>query len=451
MGEKRIHLVGIGGISMSGIAKILLNRGYQVSGSDVKDSSLLDSLREKGADITIGHAAENVAGAHKVVYSSAIPEDNIELKFARGKELKIYERAQMVAELMEGYKGIAVSGTHGKTTTTSMIAFILKKAGLDPAVLLGGKMDILNGNACDGQGEYFVIEADESDGSLLHYNPDVAVVTNLELDHHDYYSSKQKLNKTFKYFLQKIPREGRIIVYSADQNLGNLVSENDARVLSYGLNEGNLQAENVNLMPFGSFYTVNYKGRKLGEINLQVPGKHNILNSLAAFAVCMYVGLSFTEIKKFFDEYQGVKRRFEKKGLMNDILVVDDYAHHPTEIRETLTTARNTGYERLITVFQPHRYSRTKHLMEELSYSFTSVDKLIITDIYAAGEDAISGVNAKKLVALTKENSEVEVEYIPDFADIKSYLMEILQPRDIVLTLGAGNVYEVGEDLLSDI
>ncbi len=449
--NKKIHFIGIGGISMSGIARILLERGFLISGSDLKDNHFLQKLREKGADIFIGHAPENISEVDLVVISSAIPDENVELKYARQQGIEIWQRAQMISYLMNDKKAIAVSGTHGKTTTTSMISFILKKGGFDPLVLLGGEMEILDGNSCDGQGEFMVTEADESDGSLLFYDPHLAVVTNIELDHHDYYESKKHLLSVFEKFLYKIPPHGKAVVFAEDGNLQKIVSENDFNTLSYGINEGDVRAANIRLLPFGSYYNVVYKGKQLGEINLQVPGEHNILNSLAAITVAMFLGLNFTRIKALIEQYSGVKRRFEKKYLIDDVLIVDDYAHHPTEIEATLKTAVNTGYERIVAVFQPHRFSRTKHLMNEISSSFKQADQVILTDIYSAGEKESEDVKVEDLANMIEKNSKVDVKLIKDFVAIIEYLNENKKSKDLILTMGAGNVNEICDLLQADL
>lgn len=445
MQKEHIHLIGIGGISMSGIAEILLKHGYRVSGSDLKDSHLLERLRAKGAEISIGHVAGNVQGADLVVVSNAIPDENPELRYARERDIPVLKRAEMIARFMKNKKGIAISGTHGKTTTTSMIATILKKGGLDPTILVGGELDIIGGNAYLGKGEYLITEADESDGSFLYYNPRIVVVTNIELDHHDYYDSTDKLLNAFKRFIENIPEDGRAILNAEDNTLINLANKDDPRVFTYGLNKGSLRATKIKLLPFGSYYTLLYNNRELGEVNLQVPGKHNISNSLAAIAVAMFAGLSYTNIKEALEEYTGAHRRFEKKGLIGNILIVDDYAHHPTEIKATLKAARNTGYERLITVFQPHRFTRTKFLLKEFSESFDLVDHLIITDIYGAGEKPIPGVKAEKLARMIARKDRIKVDFIAELEDIVTYLEKIIKPKDLVLTLGAGDVYRVGE------
>jgi UDP-N-acetylmuramate--alanine ligase len=448
MAVKNIHLVGIGGISMSGIAEILLQKGYRVSGSDLKDSHLLEKLHALGARISIGHQANNVEGADLVIFSNAISKDNPELLFAVRKGIPVLKRAEMIARLMQDKKGIAVSGTHGKTTTTAMIATILKKGGLDPTILVGGELDLIKGNAYLGQGEYLITEADESDGSFLYYDPQIVVVTNVEIDHHDYYDSKEKLVKTFKQFIEKTPVDGRAVLYAGDPVLMDLVKQGDPGIFTYGFNQGDLRATDLKLFPFGSYFTPIFKGQKLGEINLKVPGKHNIANSLAAIAVAMFTGISYTEISENIKEYNGTRRRFEKKGLIGNILIVDDYAHHPTEIKATLLAASNTGYKRVITVFQPHRYTRTKHLMDEFCQSFDLVDHLIITDIYSAGEREIEGVSSAVMARKIAKNRDIQVDYIGRLEDIVVYLEKIIKPGDLLMTIGAGDVYRVGELLL---
>ncbi|MFW5998231.1 MAG: UDP-N-acetylmuramate--L-alanine ligase [Bacillota bacterium] len=449
MENKHIHLIGIGGISMSGIAQILVEQNFKVTGSDLNYNKMIDKLINKEIEISIGHSADNVKGADLVVYSSAIPENNVELKYARKHGIPVMKRAQFIARLMNDKKGIAISGTHGKTTTTALISSLLKKGGLDPTILLGGQLGDI-GNAYNGNGEYFVTEADESDGSLLYFDPDIVIVTNIELDHHEYYNNKEELLSVFGEFVNKVPKNGKAILYCEDNNIQNLVNNNNFNQLTYGLHKGAIRAVDINLLPFGSYFTVKYNQKRLGEINLQIPGKYNIKNALAAIATGMFVGLSFGKIKEIIESFTGVKRRFEKIGLLDDILVVDDYAHHPTEIKETLKAAKNTGYQRLIAVFQPHLYSRTKHLLDEFSRSFALVDKLIITDIYGAREDPMKGVNSRKLVNLIKKNSDTEVEYIKSFSDIIKYLKTILQPKDLFLTIGAGDVYKIGEQLVKE-
>ncbi len=441
----KVHFIGIGGISMSGIAEILLEKGNTVSGSDLSNSHLLDILREKGAEIFIGHDANNVKDADLVVISNAIPEINPELIFARENNIAVYKRAEMLAELMKDQKGIAISGTHGKTTTTSMAATILMEGNQDPTILVGGELDSIGGNYYLGKGEYLLTEADESDGSFLYYQPEVVVVTNVEMDHQDFYDTEEKLLTTFKKFLQKIPKDGKSIVCAEDATLMSLVDVNDEKVVTYGIEKGDIQAKDCKLYPFGSIFKLFVNGKEITEVNLQIPGKHNVLNSLAAIAVAIHTGINYQQIKSGIEKYAGVHRRFEKKGLLGDILIVDDYAHHPTEIEATIKVAKNTGYQRIIAIFQPHRYSRTKHLMNNYDKSFEFVDHLIITDIYSAGEKEIPGVNAEELAKSIAKGSTFPVDYIANIYDVVKYLTKIVRSKDLVITIGAGDVYRVGE------
>lgn len=450
-GIKRIHFIGIGGISMSGIAEILANKGYVVSGSDMKDSHLLDKLRNKGVKVYLGHAEENVQEAELVVISSAIPETNPELSYAREKGLPVLKRAEMLAELMKGLRGIAISGTHGKTSTTAMTATLLLEGKKDPVIMLGGEMDIINGNVYAGEGEYLLTEADESDGSLLYYDPEIVAVTNLELEHQDFYGSEEKLLQTFAEFFRKVPQEGRIILNAEDEKLMNLVDGSDPRVLTYGIDKGDIQAADIKLYPFGSIYTMKIEGQKIGSINLKVPGRHNILNSLAAIAIAMETGMKQEEIKKGIENYTGVKRRFEKKGLLGDILVIDDYAHHPTEIEATLKAARNTGYERIIAVFQPHRYTRTRDFMQDFINCFNDIDHLIVMEIYSAGEKAIPGIDGRHLGEEIARKKSFPVDFIAEIEDAANYLTRIVRSKDLVITMGAGDVYRVGDLFLENM
>ncbi|MFP4661155.1 MAG: UDP-N-acetylmuramate--L-alanine ligase [Halanaerobiales bacterium] len=448
---RRVHFIGIGGISMSGIAEILLEKGYLVTGSDLNDSHLLDTLRERGAEINIGHDESNVEGADLVVISSAIPATNPELIYARKNRIPIYKRAEIIAEFMKEQKGIAISGTHGKTTTTSMTATILLEGGQEPTILVGGELNIIKGNYYLGNGDYLVTEADESDGSFLYYHPEVVVVTNVELDHQDYYDSEEKLFNTFRQFLDKTPESGRSIVCAEDETLMELVDHEDKRVVSYGIEKGDIQARACKYYPFGSIYQLYIEGKWIGEVNLQVPGRHNILNSLAAIAIADHIDMNRQQIIKGIEKYSGVHRRFEKKGLLGDILIIDDYAHHPTEVEATLKTAKNAGYERLLAVFQPHRYTRTKHLMNSFDESFKMVDHLIVTNIYSAGEKKIPGVNAEDMAKSIAMKSDCPVDYIAELDDVVKYLSRVVRSRDLIITLGAGDVYRVGELLLDTI
>ncbi|MGM0436873.1 MAG: UDP-N-acetylmuramate--L-alanine ligase [Bacillota bacterium] len=455
MAEKHIHLIGIGGISMSGIAKLLLINDYKVSGSDIKYSKVIERLKKNGAKISIGHDSNNIKRWGKpdsVVISSAIGNDNPELKMAKKFGINILKRAEMIAKLMNDKKTIAVSGTHGKTTTTGLIASLLQNnKNFDPTIMLGGNLDILDGNIHVGKGEYFITEADESDGSLLYFDPYLTVVTNIELEHLDYYTNEKKLLDTFNKFILKTDKRGKAIVCAEDKTINKLVDLNNNDILTYGFKNGKIQAKNIKSLPFGSLFDVEFNNKKIGEINLQIPGSYNILNSLAAISVGLYLGMSFTAIKKGIEKFSGVKRRFEKKGLIDDVLVIDDYAHHPTEIKETLKAATNTGFNRVIAVFQPHRYSRTKYLFEEFCNSFSNADRLIITDIYSANEKVENEEDkllAEKMADKCSRIYDYEVSYIEKLKEIPDFLNSIIKSRDIVITIGAGDIYKSGEKLI---
>jgi UDP-N-acetylmuramate--alanine ligase len=449
-GSEKIHLIGIGGIGMSGIANLLVDLDYEVSGSDLKDSSIISKLRKKEVKVEIGHKSTNVEGVDLVIISSAIPEDNPELLKARKENIPIFKRAEMVAELMTRQIGIAISGTHGKTTTTSMVTTVLEKNGLDPTVLIGGKLDLINGNSKLGDGEYFVTEADESDGSLLFMDPEIGVVTNVEMDHLDYYNSKEEIQETFIEFLDKLPTTGRGVICLDDDEIRDMVDEIDNNLITYGLSEeADLVAREVILNNFASEAVIYCFGEELGKLELNVPGKHNLANALATISICLHIGLEFKNISSALKEFKGVGRRFEKKGKCRGAVIVDDYAHHPTELQATLDATQNMDFNRIIAVFQPHRYTRTKFLMEEFSHAFKGADEVIITDIYSAGEEKIPGVDAETLVDLIKESTFVKTRFIPELDEISQYLKRTAKPGDLVLTLGAGDIWKVGEELVS--
>ncbi|MGM0409944.1 MAG: UDP-N-acetylmuramate--L-alanine ligase [Bacillota bacterium] len=452
MAKKNIYLIGIGGVSMSGIAKILKEKGYKVSGSDIKDSKRVQELKKIGINVNIGHNESNIKKKIDiVVISNAIKKKNVEYKKAKKLNLKILKRAEMIADLMKDKKGIAISGTHGKTTTTALISTMLKNATLNPTIMVGGDLDSINGNVYLGKGDYFVTEADESDGSFLYFDPYISVVTNIELDHINYYDSKEKLLNNFKKFIRAEEDDKKSIVCAEDKQIRDLCDLDNENLLSYGFNYGNIRASNIEILPFGSVFDVEYNNNKIGEISLQIPGKYNILNSLAAVSVGLYEGMSFSEIKRGIESFTGVKRRFEKKGLIRDILVVDDYAHHPTEIKETLKAAKNTGYNRIITVFQPHRYSRTKYLFDEFCNSFINSDHLIISDVYSADETIKNKEDknlAKNMAAKCAKIYNFNVDYIENVNDIPKYLSDIIKSKDLVITIGAGDIYKSGENLI---
>lgn len=448
-GRGKIHLIGMGGISMSGIASILLDLGYEVSGSDLKDSSLLRLLENKGARVFVGHDAGNLDHPDEVVITSAIPPTNVELTKAKEQGIPIVKRAQMIARLMEFKKGIAIAGTHGKTTTTSMVSLILDKGGLKPTILVGGELTDIGGNAKLGGGEYLVTEADESDGSFLYYEPLISIVTNIEPDHMDYYGTEENLKKTFVEFLKKVPEQGAKIVCWDDPVVRSLVDPTEANVITYGTREDSMiRIRDVKFEADYSDISIQYNGDELGNIRLQVPGMHNVLNAMAALGVGLFLGMRFSDIARYLGEFGGVHRRFDIKGWVNEILVVDDYGHHPTEVKATLKAARQRGRKRVICVFQPHRYSRTLHLKEAFSQSFSDADVIIMTGVYGAGEAPIPGIDGQLLAGMTEQYEKRTVTYFPTLDGIPEYLANVAEPGDLVLTLGAGDVYKVGERLV---
>lgn len=450
-----VHIIGIGGISMSGIAKMLLNRETIVTGSDIKENAQIKELKKRGVKIYIGHQKSNIDNPQAVVYTNAINKDNIELQTARNKKIKIYKRAEFIAELFKNKKTIAITGTHGKTTTTSMLSSIFINAGRDPSVMIGGNLDILDGNIKDGTGSYFITEADESDGSLTFFDPKYAVITNIELDHFDYYKNEEELINKFKEFAQKIPDDGGLVIGSKALKNYPELKDLTKKYYKYGLTDQYFTAHQIDLKSFYSSFELFIKGEKIDTIKLKVPGLHNVLNALAAYTISYLVGLDSQNIKKGLSAYQGVKRRFEKKGTFKGALVIDDYAHHPTEIISTLQTAVRFKKRNLYIIFQPHRYSRTKNLLKEFSESFDRADELILTDIYAASEKPIREVSSEKLYKLIekrkiKNNLNLKIKLISDFTKIKNYLTKQLREDDMLITMGAGDVYKIGEDILGD-
>jgi UDP-N-acetylmuramate--alanine ligase len=452
-GVRHIHFVGIGGIGMSGIAEVLLSLGesFRVTGSDLKRSQITERLESLGATIYEGHKAENIADADVVVTSSAIRDDNPEAVAARQKQIPVIPRAEMLAELMRLYRhGIAVAGTHGKTTTTSMIAHLMTAAAFDPSVVVGGRVASLGSNARHGRGEYIIVEADESDGSLLLLTPTIAVLTNIDADHLDHFTGGiEQIKECFVEFANSVPFYGTIALCLDDHNVQAIIPQLTRRVISYGsAAQADVSASRINLgASFGSEFTVHAFGREMGRINLGVPGVHNIQNALATVAVGLDLGIKFDEIAGALAEFRGAERRFQIKGERNNVLVVDDYGHHPTEIKATLAAARTAG-RRVVTLFQPHRYTRTRDLKDEFARSFYGADMLLLTDIYAAAEDPIDGVTARALAEQIERFGHRHVEYIGSLTGAAGRLKQIARPGDLVLTLGAGNVHQAGDELL---
>ena len=449
---KHIHFVGIGGIGMSGIAEVLLNLGYVVSGSDLRESDTTERLRKLGGEISIGHRAENVTSPHVVVISSAVKSDNVELIAAREKQVPVIPRAEMLAELMRLKYGVAIAGAHGKTTTTSMVATVLAAGGIDPTVVIGGKLNSLGTNAKLGQGEFLVAEADESDGSFLKLSPTIAVVTTIDLEHLDYYKDIDEIKEAFLTFINKVPFYGVSILCLDQPHIQALIPLVQKRYRTYGLSsQADYQAKEVSLKPLGSHFKVLHHDQDLGWFELSVPGVHNINNSLAAVAVARELDLDLEVVRKALKDFSGVQRRFQVKGETGGILIVDDYGHHPTEVKATLAAAASGLDRRVVVVFQPHRYTRTQHLLEEFFTAFNQADKLIVTDIYAAGEKPIPGVSGQALYEGIKSHGHKDVTYIADKNKLADHLTTVLKKGDLMITLGAGDVWKVGEEVLEKL
>lgn len=449
---EKIHFVGIGGIGMSGIAEVLLNLGYKVSGSDLKSSDTTDRLAQLGGEIYFGHAKENLTNVDVVVISSAVKEDNPEVQEAQRRMTPVIPRAEMLAELMRMKYGIAIAGTHGKTTTTSMVATILTQGGIDPTIVIGGKLNTLGTNAKLGQGKFLVAEADESDGSFLKLSPTIAVVTNIDADHLDYYTGGlPQIKDTFVDFINKIPFYGLAVLCLEDRNIAEILPRVKKRFVTYGLSsQADIRATHVRLEGGCTSFVAHYKGYRMGEISFKMPGAHNVLNALACIAVAVELDIPFEQIREGFAQFGGVGRRFQVKGEVNGITVVDDYGHHPVEIRATLAAAKSGWPERrLVVAFQPHRYTRTKELFSDFVTCFYDADLLVITDIYAASEAPIPGISAENLTAEIARHGQRDITHIPERAAVAGHIASIVQPGDMVVTLGAGSIWQTGEELLS--
>ena len=447
---QQIHFVGIGGVGMSGIAEILLTLGYRVTGSDRRRNETVERLEQMGAKVFIGHAAGNVEGAHVVVYSSAISRDNVELVTAHNRQIPIIPRAEMLAELMRLKYGIAVAGTHGKTTTTSLVGAVLAEGRYDPTIVVGGRVTNLGSNARLGQGDYLVAEADESDGSFLKLAPTIAVVTTIDAEHLDHYRTLDAIREAFVAFVNKVPFYGSAVLCLDQPNIQMLLPRLEKRVITYGLESGaDLVARRLQLAGMTSRFDVYQRGTLLGDCMLQIPGRHNVLNALAAVGVGLDLEIPFLTIQKALAGFAGVQRRFQIRGTAAGVTVVDDYGHHPAEIRATLAAAKAGFDSRVVTVFQPHRYSRTQHLREEFLTAFNQADVLIVMDIYPAGESPIPGVSAEDLADGIRAHGHRNVTFLgSDRTRLVDYVCEISRPGDLVLTLGAGDVSQLGPDIL---
>lgn len=433
---------------MGPLAFLMLAKGYKVSGSDLKESPVVKQLREKGAEVFIGHKAENVRDAQILVYSSAVTAENSEMIEAHNRQIPVLRRAQLLAQLMNAQTGVSVAGAHGKTTTTSMISNLLIKADLRPTTAVGGIVNGTSSHAALGDGKYFVAEMDESDGTFLYFYPRFAVVTNVDFEHVDYYHTFENVLGGYKKFMQQVSHDGCLLIWGEDPNLRRLASDLKCKVLTYGFETNNdIYAENIKMNEKGGSYDCFYQDTKIGRIELAIPGKHNILNSLAAVGIGMLMGIDLKIIQTGLKEYRGVQRRFSIRGTVNDVMVVDDYGHHPTEIRATIATARLFKPKRLLTVFQPHRYTRTKFLMEEFADTLALTDYLILTDIYAASEKPIEGITSEKLWERIRAKGKIAGAYRKK-DEILKHLAQVVQPGDLVLILGAGDINQLSEQLL---
>ena len=449
----KIHFVGIGGAGMSALAKILVEKGYEVSGSDLHSSEIVENLKKLGAKIFHGQTAENVRGVDAIVVSTAIPYDNPEVIAARDLGIPKLHRSDINAALLNEVKGIAVAGAHGKTTTTSMLGVALDHAGISPTIIIGGEVDYLGSNAKLGKGEYLVSEADESDGSFLKLRPHIAVVTNVENDHMDHYGTMDNIRKAFREFIENVDKEtGWAVLCFENENIRNIAAQVDRKYISYAIEQpADYQAANIETNGSGISFDVMHEGKSLGRVALNIPGRHNVLDAMAAVVTGISIGLTVQQMADGLACFHGAKRRFQTKGRANGIWVVDDYAHHPTEIATTLKAARQTKPKRLICAFQPHRYTRTQLLHKDFGKAFKDADLLILTDVYSAGEAPIEGISGETIVAEVRKQTGQDVVYIPQRADIAAYLKSIAQPGDLIMTMGAGDIYLTGEELVRRI
>ena len=445
-----IHMVGIGGTGMNGIAEVLLNLGYKVSGSDLQENEATLRLARLGAEVAIGHRAENLKDADVVVISSAVREDNVEVQKARAGLIPIIPRAEMLAELMRMKYGVAVAGSHGKTTTTCMTALVLEAGGFDPTIIVGGRLNTIGANAKLGAGDFIVAEADESDRSFLYLSPFIAVLTNIDEEHLDHYRSVDDLKATFVNFANKVPFYCPVILCLDDPNLQSVIPQIERRIITYGFSvQSDLSARDFAFEKFRSSSTLLAKGKPVGPLRLQVPGMHNILNAMAAAAVGLDLDIPPKKILEALESYTGTGRRFELRKIVDDIMIIEDYAHHPTEIKATLEAAKRGFPRRAVAVFQPHRYTRLSKLMTEFATAFNQADVLVLTEIYPAGEDPIPGATGRALYEEVRKFGHKNVVFEPDLKKIGAVLGKILVPGDIVLVMGAGNINRTIPDIVS--
>ncbi len=455
---QRVHFVGIGGIGMSGIAEVLLNLGYKISGSDLKASTITQRLAEAGAAIYEGHSAENVRGAAVVVTSSAISPENPEVAEARKLHIPVIQRAEMLAELMRLKYGIAVAGMHGKTTTTSMVAAVLAGGGLDPTVVVGGRVDALGSNARLGKSQFLVAEADESDRSFLMLSPILSVVTNIDREHMDCYKTMRHVKNAFLEFMDRVPFYGLVVACYDDPLLRRLLPQARRRVETFGMRKGadflvkpGKPSFSAGQNSLWNPFRISYRGQDLGEFRLQVPGAHNVLNAAAAIAVGVALDVEIGKIRAALENFRGVDRRFQLRGKAAGVSVIDDYGHHPTEIRATLAAARQCGFKKIHVIFQPHRYSRTRDLMDEFASAFGDADSLTVLDIYAASEPPIEGITAETLAERIREQTKCAVHHASWFEEAATSTANAAEAGDMVLTLGAGSISQLGPMILEKL
>jgi UDP-N-acetylmuramate--alanine ligase len=449
---RSIHFVGIGGIGMSGIAEVLLAHGFEVSGSDLRESDTVSRLRSLGATIQLGHRSDNVSGADVLVFSSAVKRDNPELLAARQLSIPVIPRAEMLAELMRLKDGIAIAGSHGKTTTTSLVATVLREAGLDPTVVIGGKLNALGTNAARGAGNLLVTEADESDGSFLHLTPAIAVITNIDAEHLDFYGDHEHVKQAFVSFANRVPFYGLVIACLDHPHVQDVLPRIDKRIATYGLAvQAEYRAKDPVIKGLRTSFEVVRRGESLGTFEVRMPGIHNVLNALATIAVVDELGVPLDQVKRSLASFTGVQRRFTVVGEHAGVTIVDDYGHHPAEVQVTLEAAQRAYGRRLLVAFQPHRYSRTQHCFDELTRAFNRADVLLLCDVYAAGEEPIAGADSATLAEAVRAHGHRDVSHVPRVDDLAEALAARARPGDVVITMGAGNITQVGRTLLSQL
>ena len=449
--SKKMHFIGIGGIGMSGIAEILINIGYEISGSDLRPSEQTKRLESLGGKIFIGHSSSNILDYNVVVTSSAIDTNNPEIIEARRRKIPIIHRSEMLAELVRLKHGIGIAGTHGKTTTSSMLASVLSDGGMNPTAIIGGKVFNFGSNARIGQGEYIVFEADESDGSFLKLLPTIAIVTNIDADHLDHYKYFEGLKEAFLTYINNIPFYGYSVLCTDDDVIRELLPRIERPYYTYGFNDdADFTAHKIRMENGKTCFTCNYKGKQIGDFILSQLGNHNVLNSLSVIAVSLEIGIKYEAIRDGLKNFEGVGRRLERIGEKNNILVMDDYGHHPTEIVATLAALKNLG-RRIVAIFQPHRYSRTKLLWDEFGRSFGHADEIFLTSIYPAGEEPIEGISSELICQSVKKHGNRDAVLIDRFEDISDSVVKVLKDGDVVITLGAGDIYKIGPAILDKI